>query len=290
MQSNLTTYDCSIYSKFSLSMPELPEVETTRLGIAPYSNGQRVTEVLIRERRLRWPIPLELESSFSGQVINEVQRRGKYLLFRTAEGTLLLHLGMSGSLRVLQQKTPVRKHDHVDIWLANGYCLRFTDPRRFGALLWTSNSPEQHPLLRTLGPEPLENDLTAEYLYKLAGKRKIPVKVFIMDSRIVVGVGNIYANEALYLAGIHPLRAVGRISLHRYGCLVATIRQVLGMAIAQGGTTLRDFVSSEGKPGYFQQCLRVYGRNLQPCQRCGQLIQSRRIGQRSTYYCPRCQR
>jgi formamidopyrimidine-DNA glycosylase len=271
-------------------MPELPEVETTRQGIAPYATGQQVTRVLVRERRLRWPISLELEASFSGQVICDVQRRGKYLLFRTVQGTLLIHLGMSGSLRVLRQETPPQKHDHVDIWLANGDYLRFTDPRRFGALLWTSAPPEQHPLLRSLGPEPLETDFSAEYLYESARNRKVCVKLFIMDSRIVVGVGNIYANEALSLAGIHPLRSAKRISLRRYGCLVAAIQQVLKAAIAQGGTTLRDFVSSEGKPGYFQQSLRVYGRNRQPCQTCGQVIQTRRVGQRSTYYCPHCQR
>ncbi len=271
-------------------MPELPEVETTCQGIAPYSTGQRVTQMLVRERRLRWPIPLELEASFTNQVIVEVQRRGKYLLFRTAQGTLLMHLGMSGSLQILRQKLPAQKHDHVDIWLANGTCLRFTDPRRFGALLWTSALPEHHPLLCNLGPEPLEADFTAEYLYGLAQNRKVSVKLFIMASRVVVGVGNIYANEALFLAGIHPLRAAGRISLRRYDGLVAAIRQVLRAAIAQGGTTLRDFLNSEGKAGYFQQSLRVYGRSHQPCLTCGHPIQSRRVGQRSTYYCSHCQR
>lgn len=270
-------------------MPELPEVEITRQGVAPYSKGQRVTHVVVRERRLRWPIPLELETSLSGQVISDVRRRGKYLLFCTDRGTLLVHLGMSGSLRVVQQNTPVQKHDHMDIWLANNYCLRFTDPRRFGALLWTLHAPAQHPLLRTLGPEPLEADFTAEYLYQLARRRKVSVKLFIMDSRIVVGVGNIYANEALSLAGIYPLRSASRISLRRYNSLVMAIQQVLRSAIAQGGTTLRDFVSSEGKPGYFQQSLRVYGRNHQPCQTCGQVIRFCRVGQRSTYYCPHCQ-
>jgi formamidopyrimidine-DNA glycosylase len=271
-------------------MPELPEVETTRRGIAPYSIGQRVTQVLVRERRLRWPIPLTLESDFKDQFILSVQRRGKYLLFRTTPGTLLMHLGMSGSLRVLRQSTPVQKHDHVDIWLANGYCLRFTDPRRFGALLWTSAPPEQHPLLCHLGPEPLEADFTADYLYASARHRRVSVKSFIMDSRIVVGVGNIYANEALSLAKIHPLRTANRIALHRYNGLVTAIRQVLKAAIVQGGTTLRDFVSGEGKAGYFQQSLRVYGRNSQPCLTCGRTIQCRRVGQRSTYYCSHCQR
>lgn len=270
-------------------MPELPEVETTRQGIAPCTAGQRVTQVLVRERRLRWPIPLELESAFNGQVIVAVQRRGKYLLFRTAAGTLLMHLGMSGSLRVLRQTTPVQKHDHVDIWLANGYCLRFTDPRRFGALLWTSAPPEQHPLLCHLGPEPLEAEFTADYLYASARQRRVSVKSFIMDSRIVVGVGNIYANEALAVAGIYPLRAANRIALRRYKSLVAAIRQVLRAAITQGGTTLRDFVNGEGKAGYFQQSLRVYGRNSQPCLICGHIIQCRRVGQRSTYYCSHCQ-
>jgi formamidopyrimidine-DNA glycosylase len=201
-----------------------------------------------------------------------------------------MHLGMSGSLRVLRQKIPTQKHDHVDIWLGNGFCLRFTDPRRFGALLWTSAPPERHPLLCDLGPEPLEADFTADYLYASARQRKVSVKSFIMDSRTVVGVGNIYANEALFTAGIHPFRGAGRVSLRRYGGLVTAVRQVLKAAITQGGTTLRDFVNSEGKTGYFQQSLRVYGRNHQPCLNCGHIIQSRRVGQRSTYYCSHCQR
>jgi formamidopyrimidine-DNA glycosylase len=196
---------------------------------------------------------------------------------------------MSGSLRVLRQDAPVGKHDHVDLQLAGGLCLRFNDPRRFGALLWTSEPPEQHPLLRDLGPEPLENAFTGSYLYRRARGRQMAVKPFIMDGRVVVGVGNIYANEALFLAGIHPLRAAGRIAQDRFTVLAAAIRQVLEDAIAQGGTTLRDYVGGLGEPGYFQQSLRVYGREKLPCRQCRTPIRVSRLGQRATYYCVRCQ-
>ena len=271
-------------------MPELPEVETIRQSIAPHLTGQTVTRVVVRERRLRWPVPPELETALSGQVVRAVERRAKYLLLRTSGGSALLHLGMSGRLRILPNQTTPQKHDHVDLELSSGYCLRLTDPRRFGALLWTVEPPERHPLLRNLGPEPLEEGFSAVYLYNLARGRKISVKSFIMDNRVVVGVGNIYANEALFMAGIGPTRPAGRISLARYGILVEAIREVLTAAIAQGGTTLRDFVSGTGKPGYFQQYLRVYGRARLSCVGCGALIQVRRQGQRATYYCPRCQR
>jgi formamidopyrimidine-DNA glycosylase len=223
-------------------------------------------------------------------VIHSVERRAKYLLLRTENGTALLHLGMSGALRVLPSTAPVQKHDHVDIALANGYCLRFSDPRRFGSLLWTTDSPENHPLLRDLGPEPLGDDFSASRLYIVARGRKAPIKPFIMDGRVVVGVGNIYANEALFMAGINPARAAGRISMARYAALVIAIREVLTEAIIQGGTTLRDFVGSEGSPGFFQQYLHVYGRERLPCHRCGESIRLRRLGQRATYFCPRCQR
>lgn len=271
-------------------MPELPEVETTRCAIAPYLVDQVVKQVVVRERRLRWPVSPELEANLTGAAILTVTRRAKYLLLETESGTVLLHLGMSGSLRILSAATPVRKHDHVDIEMAGGYCLRLTDPRRFGALLWTFAAPELHPLLCHLGPEPFSDTFSADYLYARTRGRKISIKSFIMDSRVVVGVGNIYANEALFRAGIDPLRAAGRISRFRLGRLVTEIRAVLTEAIVQGGTTLRDFVSGAGKPGYFQQSLRVYGREHQPCPNCGALIRLRRLGQRATYHCAYCQR
>lgn len=271
-------------------MPELPEVETIRQGIAPYLTGQTVTRVVVRERRLRWPVPPELETALEGRCIRSVERRAKYLLLHTEGGSVLLHLGMSGSLRLLPRRTPAQKHDHVDLELGSGGCLRLNDPRRFGALLWTTEPPEQHPLLRELGPEPLGETFTAPYLYRRARGRRVAVKSFIMDGRVVVGVGNIYANEALFLAGISPTRAAGRISLARYGQLVSAIREVLTEAIRQGGTTLRDFVSETGEPGYFQQYLRVYGRARQDCVGCGTPLRVQRLGQRATYYCPHCQR
>ncbi len=270
-------------------MPELPEVETTRRGIAPHVSGQTITRVTVRERRLRWPIPADLEDNLTGQEIQAVQRRAKYLLLPTGAGTVLLHLGMSGHLRILPAEAPTRNHDHVDIVLASGQCLRFNDPRRFGAVLWTSDPPERHPLLARLGPEPLSEGFSADYLYTRSRHRKTPIKSLIMDSHAVVGVGNIYANEALFKAGIHPLRAAGRISRIRHGTLVAAIRDVLSEAIQQGGTTLRDFVNSNGQPGYFAQRLNVYGRARLPCPNCGEPIKLHRSGQRATYYCSRCQ-
>jgi len=271
-------------------MPELPEVETTRRSIAPHLLEQRIVRVIVRERRFRWPIDPELEHQLTGRVIHAVERRAKYLLLSLTQGTALLHLGMSGSLRILRCGTIANKHDHVDLELSSGFCLRFTDPRRFGALLWTDDPPIQHPLLNHLGPEPLADDFTADYLHSAARNRKIAVKPFIMDGHVVVGVGNIYANEALFLAGIHPQRAAGRLSKNRYGALVQSIREVLQEAIAQGGTTLRDFTSGDGEPGYFKQQLRIYGRDRQPCRHCGEPIQVSRLGQRATYYCNQCQR
>ena len=271
-------------------MPELPEVETTRRGIAPRLLNNTITRVIIRERRLRWPIPEIVETELKGQTIASVERRAKYLILNMGRGHILLHLGMSGSLRILPVTSPVQKHDHVDFELNNGYCLRFTDPRRFGALLWTPDPPEQHPLLRHLGPEPLSEAFNSAELYALSRGRQTPIKSFVMDGRIVVGVGNIYANEALFHAGISPIRAAGRISLKRYEVLVTAIREVLNAAIEQGGTTLRDFVGSDGDPGYFRQQLTVYDRAGLSCIRCGAEVRVRRLGQRSTYYCSSCQR
>jgi formamidopyrimidine-DNA glycosylase len=270
-------------------MPELPEVETTRRGIAPLVIGQRIAQVVIRNPHLRWPVPSELEAELRGRVVTDVGRRGKYLLFGLEGGTLILHLGMSGRLCLLIGPRAVDKHDHFDLEFANGYCLRLHDPRRFGSVSWTRAAPLEHPLLAHLGPEPLEHAFDGHYLYRQARGRKTSVKSLIMDSRVVVGVGNIYANEALFLAGIRPTRPAGRISLARYRQLADTIRQVLGSAIAQGGTTLRDFLDSAGRPGYFEQHLQVYGRQGLPCPRCGGSIRLLRQGQRSTYHCPRCQ-
>lgn len=271
-------------------MPELPEVETTCRGIAPLLSGRRVASVEIREPRLRWPVSPALARELPGQPVRGVTRRAKFLLLESPVGHLILHLGMSGSLRVVSRELPPQKHDHLDVVMDDGRCLRFRDPRRFGAALWTTDDPLEHPLLKNLGPEPLEEEFTAEWLHRHSRRRRVAVKSFLMNSRMVAGVGNIYASEALYLAGIHPSRPAGRISLERYRRLVGTVRGVLENAIAAGGTTLRDFVNSDGDPGYFSQKLLVYGRQNEACDQCGVPIRNRNIGQRSTYYCPRCQR
>ena len=270
-------------------MPELPEVETTRRGVLPYSEGRRIRRVIVREHRMRWPVPQNLSELLAGQRVESLERRAKYLLFRTAAGTLLVHLGMSGSLRVMDPKAAPLRHDHVDILFDGGHCLRYNDPRRFGCLLWIPPG-ETHPLLDGLGPEPLSQDFDGDYLYRRARGRRGPVKSFIMDGRIVVGVGNIYANEALFLAGIRPQRAAGRISRDRYEVLAQLIKQVLTSAISQGGTTLRDFVGGDGKPGYFAQQLFVYGRGGAPCKACERPLQEVRLAQRTTVYCMACQR
>ena len=273
------------------TMPELPEVETTRRGIRAHLLGRRVRGVVVRQRQLRWPVPPELDAELPGRVIHDVRRRAKYLLLDTAPpGTVLLHLGMSGNLRVIPAPTPAARHDHLDLVLDDGRALRFTDPRRFGTCLWLANGPCRHPLLRGLGPEPLGPDLTADYLYTRARRRRSAVKTFLMDSRIVCGVGNIYASEALFRAGIRPLRAAGNISRQRYAALVDAVRAVLREAITAGGTTLRDFRDASGRPGYFTGHLAVYGRAGEPCLRCGTTLKLTSTGQRSTYYCPRCQR
>lgn len=219
-----------------------------------------------------------------------LRRRAKYLIIETTEGAIIIHLGMSGSLRIIDNNAPLRTHDHVEIQLGSGTIIRYHDPRRFGTVLWTQEQPENHPLLKSLGPEPLGNQFNAERLFLLSRRRKLAVKNFIMDNHVVVGVGNIYANEALFLAGIRPGRAAGRVTRDQYEALAIQIREVLANAIAMGGTTLRDFVNSEGEPGYFQQTLNVYGRAKQPCHQCKNTIKLRTIGQRSTFYCPQCQR
>jgi formamidopyrimidine-DNA glycosylase len=271
-------------------MPELPEVETACRGIRPHLLGQRVARVVVRERRLRWPIPAALGKELPGQAIRGVTRRAKYILLEAETGTAILHLGMSGSLRVVPCDTAPAKWDHVDIALANGQCLRLRDPRRFGALLWTTADPARHKLLRNLGPEPLGTDFTDDYLFAATRGRMLAVRDLLLNSRVVAGVGNIYANEALFLAGIRPQRAAGRLTRADCGALVRLLRATLERAIVAGGTTLRDFQNADGLPGYFQQALNVYGRGGQPCPRCRTPIRTLRLGQRSAFYCPGCQR
>jgi len=271
-------------------MPELPEVETTCRGIAPHIEGKMIKQVVIRQPKLRWPVPETLNQILTGLTIESVSRRAKYLLFSTASGTVLLHLGMSGSLRIMSTDQAVGKHDHIDFIFNDGTVLRFNDPRRFGAVLWTSAPAAEHPLLKKLGPEPLLADFNGELLYSLSRNRKTAVKSFIMNSHIVVGVGNIYANEALFMADIQPTRQAGNVSLARYRKLAECIRVVLQQAIGQGGTTLRDFVNEAGKPGYFQQQLKVYGRAGLPCAGCNQPLTEIRIANRSTVFCDNCQR
>ncbi len=274
-------------------MPELPEVETTRRGLAPHLEGARIERVLLRRPDLRWPIPPEVGERLPGQRIDAVRRRAKYLLLDTAAGSALLHLGMSGSLRVLPADTPAGLHDHVDIALAGRggteRVLRFTDPRRFGSLLWQPPG-ELHPLLAGLGPEPLGEAFDGDHLFERSRGRRAPVKAFLMDQRVVVGVGNIYVAEALFAAGVSPLRAAGRVSRERYGRIAEEIRRVLAGAIDRGGTTLRDFISPDGAPGYFEQELSAYGRGGEPCPRCGRPLRQATIAQRTTVWCAACQR
>jgi formamidopyrimidine-DNA glycosylase len=271
-------------------MPELPEVETTLRGIEPHLCNRRVTDVVIRNPNLRWPIPKNLPKLLRGQTMRYLQRRAKYLLITFDHGTLILHLGMSGSLRILPSGTPAAKHDHFDLVLDSGQLLRLRDPRRFGAVLWHEGDIAQHPLLASLGPEPLGEDFTGEYLHRATRSRSVAIKQALMDSHLVVGVGNIYANEALYRAGIRPQLAANKLSLPRCVKLVQNIKEVLLEAIRQGGSTLRDFVHSDGGSGYFQQTYFVYGRTGEPCRVCNTAIKQIRQGQRSTFYCPVCQR
>ena len=275
-------------------MPELPEVETTRAGLAPHLVGRRVTGVVLRRPDLRGPIPVDVVETLPGQRIDAVRRRAKYLLIDTAAGSALLHLGMSGSLRVLPADTPVRDHDHVDLQLdgdadAAGRVLRFNDPRRFGCLLWQPPGTT-HPLLAGLGPEPLSDAFDGDYLFAASRGRTASVKTFLMDQKTVVGVGNIYAAEALFSAGIAPLRAAGRVSRERYGALADAVKAILRHAITRGGTTLRDFLSPDGAPGYFERELSAYGRGGEPCRRCGRPLRQAAVGQRTTAWCPHCQR
>lgn len=271
-------------------MPELPEVETTRRGLAPHLEGRILGGIVVRQRQLRWPVPEAVETAI-GQPLEALERRAKWLVFRTPPGALLMHLGMSGSMRVFLGDAPAAgRHDHVDLVFEGGRLMRFTDPRRFGALLWAPGDPLAHPLLARLGPEPLEDGFDGDWLWRQSRGRRAPVKAFIMDAGVVVGVGNIYAAEALFAAGIHPRRPAGRISRIRYERLEGAIREVLASAITAGGTTLRDFTVADGSPGYFAQKLAVYGRRNEPCPRCGGALRHEVIGQRGTVYCSRCQR
>jgi len=270
-------------------MPELPEVETTLRGITPYIVGHTILECVLRSDKLRLPLEPSLCEILPGQMITRVERRAKYLLLFCERGTIILHLGMSGSLRVLPAGTTEKKHDHVDLIFSSGQCLRFTDPRKFGLFVFTQDDPYQHKLLNHLGPEPLSSDFHGDYLFNAARGRKLAVKQFIMDQKTVVGVGNIYANEALFQAGIRPDQITGKISLARYRRLVDVIRILLHKAIAAGGTTISDFNQADGKPGYFAQQLLVYGREGEACPTCGRSILVTRLGQRSTFYCNHCQ-
>lgn len=271
-------------------MPELPEVETTLRGIAPHLTGQDIADVVIRNARLRWPVPERLPQLLRGQTVRGLRRRAKYLLIEFEHGTLLLHLGMSGSLRILESGSEALKHDHFDLVLANGMLMRLRDPRRFGAVLWHEGDISQHPLLSALGPEPLEEGFDTEYLYRATRGKTAAIKLVIMDNHIVVGVGNIYANESLFRSGIRPQLPAGKLSRARCAALVEEIRRTLHAAIKQGGSTLRDFVHSDGSPGYFQQHYFVYARKDEPCRQCGTPIKQIKQGQRSSFYCPSCQR
>lgn len=284
-------------------MPELPEVETTRRGIAPHAIGRTVIAVEVHDGRLRWPVPLTLPATLTGRTLTRLDRRSKYLLFRCERladhqlsdygGTLLVHLGMTGSLRWYSDAAaapPRRVHDHVDIRFENGAVLRYHDPRRFGAILWVGDPVGQHPLLAALGPEPFETGFNAEALHQALRSRTAAIKLALMDNHVVVGVGNIYANEALFHAGIHPTRAANRVSLRRLGLLVDAVRSTLSAAIAKGGSTLRDYVDSSGEPGYFQLDYYAYGRAGLPCRHCATPLNAIRQGGRATTYCPRCQK
>lgn len=269
-------------------MPELPEVETTRRGIEPHLRGQRIESIIVRQPQLRWPVPEALRE-LQGQCVEAVERRAKYLLLHAAPGSAIVHLGMSGSLRLAQINEAPRKHDHIELHLASGLALRYHDPRRFGCWLWCEEDPLGHPLLAGLGPEPLEEGFDGRHLFRLSRRRRLAVKPFLMSNAVVVGVGNIYASEALFRAGIRPGRAAGRLTRRDCDRLAAAVIEVLDAAIGMGGTTLRDFLHSRGEPGYFAQSLDVYGREGKPCRRCGTGIRQKMLGQRASCYCPKCQ-
>lgn len=271
-------------------MPELPEVETSCRGVRPYLEGQVISAITVRNTSLRWPVPVSQLKKRVGERLLSVERRGKYIKLVCSSGYMLIHLGMSGSLRILTKFQQPDKHDHIDLLMDNGVVLRYNDPRRFGCWLFQSNAVAEHKLLSTLGPEPLESDFDSDYLYQRCSKKTKNIKTLIMDSHIVVGVGNIYASEALFRAGIRPNKAAGKISKLQISRLVTAIKDILSAAIEQGGTTLQNFTNSEGKPGYFKQQLMVYGREGEPCFICQKAIKNIKLGQRSTFFCTQCQK
>ena len=271
-------------------MPELPEVETTRRSVAPRVVGRRIAKFIVYDPRLRWPVPGDLSKRLEGHTVDALSRRSKYLLFSVGAGSLLVHLGMTGSLRVHTRPPKRRAHDHVDIVFGDGSLLRYHDPRRFGAMLWAPDPAFSHPLLRDLGPEPFDPAFDSGYLWRMTRPRRAAIKLALMDSHVVVGVGNIYANEALFRAGIRPTVRANRLSRPRLARLVDEVRAVLTEAIAKGGSTLRDYVDAAGEPGYFQLDYFVYGREGEPCRVCGTPIRHCRQGARASFYCPRCQR
>ena len=270
-------------------MPELPEVETTLRGISPYIEKQTITKVIVRQHSLRWPIPVNLSTTLVNKTIIGIERRAKYLLLKTSDGALIIHLGMSGHLRILSQSLPANKHDHVDLEFQNKKILRFNDPRRFGAFLWVDGNPLNHALLKHLGVEPLTKELTGRYLWQIAQNRKVSIKSFLMDNKVVTGIGNIYATEALFDAKIHPLAMANSLSIERLSRLTQSCKKILKQAIKRGGTTLKDFIHSDGKPGYFANQLKVYGRAGLSCLICNTTLHFIKIGQRSTVYCNKCQ-
>lgn len=276
-------------------MPELPEVETTLRGIQPKTEGHTIKSLLVRNPKLRWPVDTTLCERLPGQSLSRITRRAKYLLLTLTSATdskeshLILHLGMSGNLRVLPHETPPQKHDHIDLLFDNGFMLRYHDPRRFGAFLWTEEPIEQHPLLAHLAPEPLSDEFNGDYLFDILKNKASPIKSLIMNNRYAVGVGNIYANESLFLSGIHPATLGKNLSKKQTDLLVENIKNVLTSAIAKGGTTLKDFLTPDGKPGYFEQELNVYGHEGDDCTVCGTVIERIIQQQRASYFCPKCQ-
>jgi formamidopyrimidine-DNA glycosylase len=270
-------------------MPELPEVETTRRGLEPHIVDQTIAKIVIRSPKLRWPIPQSIAKDLPGKKVLSITRRAKYLLVNFDSGTLIMHLGMSGRIQTLSQATEPQKHDHVDILFKNGNCLRYTDPRRFGAILWTTSPALEHELLNNLGPEPFDTEFNAKYMMAVARNKNVAVKKFIMESKVVVGIGNIYASEALFASCLHPLRSVKTITLAEWQTFVQHIQRILKQAIKKGGTTLKDFLDTSGKPGYFSQKLQVYGRAKEPCLRCDGAIEAVMVGQRNTFFCSHCQ-
>ena len=271
-------------------MPELPEVETTRRSVAPGVLGRRISKLIVYDRRLRWPVPRDLAKKLEGRTVDGLTRRSKYLLFRIGDGSLLVHLGMTGSLRAYAKAPARRAHDHVDVVFDDGSLLRYHDPRRFGAMLWAPHPALSHPLLRDLGPEPFDLAFDADYFWRITRSRSAAIKLALMDSHLVVGVGNIYANESLFRAGIRPTTRANKVSRARLARLVTEVREVLTEAIAKGGSTLRDYVDAEGEPGYFQLDYFVYAREGEPCRKCHTPIRHRRLGARASFYCPGCQR